>query len=323
MRKIFKTLLSVILIILLLIIAFATYVSVRGIPKYEAKKPNIKINSSPERIIEGKRLASMLCKDCHFNPETGTFSGLNINKVAQVDEFGEINSANITADKEHGIGAWTDGELMWMLRTGINRTGQYTPPYMPKFVNMSDEDLAAVISFLRSDDTWVKPNSAASIPSKPSFLTKFLSTIAFFPNKYPEQPIIAPDSSDMVKLGKYLVTGKYDCYPCHSADFKTMNTDIPEQSAGFMGGGNPVGATPNKKTIYSSNITSDAETGIGNFTLEQFDKALRSGIRPDGTTNRKPMMPYAALTDQEVKAIYTYLKSIPAIKNKVERSLDQ
>lgn len=80
--------------------------------------------------------------------------------------------------------------------------------------------------------------------------------------------------------------------------------------------------TPEGKKIESRNITMDEETGIGSWTEEQFVKAVKTGVVPSGPALRNPMQPYSALTDAEVKAIYAYLKTIPKIKNKVERKFD-
>ena len=86
-------------------------------------------------------------------------------------EFGAAFSKNITHDKDVGIGAWTDGELAFMLRTGINRQGKYTPPWMPKLPRIDDEEIASIIAFLRSDDSLVQadPDPGQGIASPPSW----------------------------------------------------------------------------------------------------------------------------------------------------------
>ncbi len=68
--------------------------------------------------------------------------------------------------------------------------------------------------------------------------------------------------------------------------------------------------------IYSTNITPDADTGIGNWTGGQFLNSLRQGVRPDGE-HLYPVFPYTAftkVTDEDVAALFAYLKSIPAIR---------
>ncbi len=88
-----------------------------------------------------------------------------------------------------------------------------------------------------------------------------------------------------------------------------------------MSGGNPSIKTPEGHSIVSLNITPDKETGIGNWTEEQFVKAVRFGIVDGQDALREPMMPYSQLTDHEAAAIYAYLQTVPAISNKVERTV--
>lgn len=302
--------------IILIVVAFALYISLRGIPHYEAKDPGITVVSDSAKVANGKRLASMLCVDCHYNPATDKFTGRNITDPA-TEQFGTLYSQNITQDKQYGIGNWTDGQLMWLFRTGILRNGRYAPPYMPKLPHMSDYDVESIIAFLRSNDPWVAPTAVPDTQPKVSFLTKFLTTVAFKPLPYPDKPVPPPDTTNAVELGKYIVTGMLDCYPCHSADFKTMNVENPELSKGFMGGGNLVGVNHEGQNMHSANLTPDKETGIGNWTAEEFVKCIRFGQKPDGTQLSYPMVPLPQLTDREAKAIFAYLQQIPPIKNKV------
>ncbi len=71
----------------------------------------------------------------------------------------------------------------------------------------------------------------------------------------------------------------------------------------------------NGNIIFSANLTMDKETGLGNWTEEQFIKAVKTGIRPGKIANRYPMFPYAYLTDEEVSAIWVYLQTVPQINN--------
>jgi mono/diheme cytochrome c family protein len=102
------------------------------------------------------------------------------------------------------------------------------------------------------------------------------------------------DDAAMVEKGRYLATAG-DCIACHTA------TDGPP-FAGGLGILSPIG------TIYSSNITPDRDTGIGGYSLNDFDRAVRYGIAPSGRT-LYPAMPYpsyARLRDEDVLSLYTY-----------------
>ena len=64
----------------------------------------------------------------------------------EIKQFGVIYSKNITKDPEHGIGKWTDGELLYLLRTGIKPDGRFLP-VMAKLQKMSDEDIQSIVAF--------------------------------------------------------------------------------------------------------------------------------------------------------------------------------
>lgn len=297
----------------LLLIVAAT-IQFSGIPKYEVKAPDLRVEADSAMIAEGKRLSFMLCSNCHMS-ENGKMEGkLMLDLPA---EFGKAWAANITRHPEYGAGRYTDGELAYLFRTGIKRDGQYAPPWMPKFPHLSDYDLHSIIAYLRSDAPELEPSDKVQPAGQPSFLAKMLCRVAFKPLPYPTEKIIAPPPTDKVAFGKYLATGKVDCFGCHSPSFETMNIMEPEKTPGYFSGGN---AMPNLEgeLVYTRNLTPDKETGIGNWTEEQFVKAVRFGQRPNGTTTRYPMIPFAAMTEEEAAAIWAYLQTIPPIRHNVD-----
>src|SRR3954468_21452175 len=118
MKKIFKILGILILLVVIVIAGGATFISVRGIPKYEAKVPDIpKVEVTPERVARGETIASMLCRNCHFNEQTGKLTG---RELKEAPAFGKLYSKNITQDAEMGIGKWTDAQIIYFIRTGIH-----------------------------------------------------------------------------------------------------------------------------------------------------------------------------------------------------------
>jgi mono/diheme cytochrome c family protein len=317
MKKVLKVLLIVVAVIIVLVGIGALYISVSGIPTYEVKKIDFTAQADSTQIARGKKLASLLCAHCHMNEETGTLAGQHMNDAP---EFGILYSQNITHDDEFGIGTWTDGEILYLLRTGILRDGRYAPPYMAKLPYMADEDIEAVIAFIRSDDPLVVATHVPDKPCEPSFLTKFLTRVAFKPLPYPEAPIAMPDTTNPVEWGKYLALN-LDCWTCHSPAFEKLNIAEPDKTPGYFSGGNPSLRTREGQSIVSLNITPDVETGIGSWTEEQFIKAVRFGIIDGQEAVRWPMMPYSQLTNHEAAAIYAYLKTVPPVKNKVERTV--
>lgn len=300
--------------------AWAAYVGISGIPRYDPPAiPDLHVAITPERVARGQKLSNMLCSECHEDHTTGKLTGRRMADMPP--EFGVIVSRNITRHPDKGIGRWTDGELAVLLRTGLRRDGQYVPPYMVKLPHISDEDLASLIAYLRSDDPKVAPSDADPPGvTQPSFLTKALTHTLMKPLPYPSSPIGAPPKGDPVALGRYL-TVALDCFACHSADFKSMNVMEPEKTPGYMGGGNTV-TDVRGGSIRTANLTPDDETGIGKWTEADFVRALKSGFRPDGRVLRYPMMPRTSLDDEEAAAIYAYLRTIPKIRNPVPRAFD-
>lgn len=121
--------------------------------------------------------------------------------------------------------------------------------------------------------------------------------------KYPEVDYGRGDTATLIKRGEYLVKVG-DCIACH--------TNTPAGSAAFAGGlpiETPFG------TIYSSNITPDKETGLGNWTEADFIQSMHEGKLPDGR-NLFPVFPYvyfSNVTVDDLRAIWAYLQRIPAV----------
>lgn len=314
MKKPFKIILFSLLGVILVLFILAMVVNFSGIPYYENQAEDLYVEITPERVEEGARMAAILCSGCHGSND-GKMGGAHMQDAA---DFGDIYAPNITQHPEYGsLKDYSDGELVYLLRTGIKADGQYAPVYMPKFPNLSDEDIFSIVAFLRSDHPLVQPSDRETIPVKPNLLTKMLSRTAFKPLPYPEEPIEAPPASDKVAYGRYLAIAKFDCFSCHSADFKTMDLMDPERSEGFFGGGNVL-YDKDMHEILSANLTMDEKTGIGTWTEAEFIKTLRFGMKPDNTPMRYPMIPAPMITDDEASAIWAYLQTIPVIENKVE-----
>lgn len=310
MKRFLKVIGALIGILLILALVFAAYVQLSAFPTYENKAPNITIQPDSIKMAEGEKIVQTLCSACHLSDD-GKLGG---KFMADATVFGKIYSTNITQHPTHGaLSKYTDGELAYLIRTGIKKDGTYAPPWMVKLPMLSDYDMESIITYLRSDAPELQPSDKVNKASELSFLAKMLiKTGAFSPLPYPEGQIESPSPDDRVAYGRYLTISKYDCFACHSAAFESCDFADPEKSAGFLGGGNPI---PNLegKIIYSSNLTMDVETGLGNWTEEQFIRAVKTGIRPNKIANRYPMFPYSRLEDDEVAAIWAYLKTVPVI----------
>lgn len=300
-------------LLVVVVLGFVLFVQVRGIPHYAVPKvPVLAVAGTPAQLELGEKLVQANCADCHLNPKTNALSGHQLLDTPK--GFGALYSANITQDAAHGIGAWTNPELVALVRTGIGRDGRYRL-IMPHFVYMSDSDMSAILAFLHSNHQWVKTNPTPSHEQQPSLLLKVLTNTVMKPTPVVPGPRIAAASTNAVAYGRDLVIGRYACYECHSKDFKSNNALHPEQSAGYLGGGNQL-VDAQGQPIRSRNITGDGETGIGRWSPAQLAAAVKFGQSPHGPL-RYPMPKYSTMTDAETQAIYAYLQSVPKLKNVV------
>jgi mono/diheme cytochrome c family protein len=124
-----------------------------------------------------------------------------------------------------------------------------------------------------------------------------------------EPPAAAAAAVDPVARGEYMVT-VMGCNDCHTPGYLYGAPDMNRMLSGSeIGWPGPWGLA------FAANLTPDAETGLGNWSDDDIVTALRTGQRPDGRV-LAPIMPYsnfATLTDEDVRAIVAYLRSIPPV----------
>lgn len=292
--------------------AGAAWVAYSPLPTFETRSLPIAVPTDSASLAHGRDLAILHCGYCHLGAD-GKLSGRMF--MRPQDAFGEIWSRNLTRHPEKGLGRYTDGELAWLLRTGVKRDGHMAGYFMSSLVT-SDHDLGCIIAFLRSGDPITAPSESDPPQPEYSFLAKALIKLgAFKPLPYDGMPVAEPPASDKIAYGKYLVTGRYECYGCHSKSFETNDPVNPEKSEGYLAGGNPVMDEAFNPTP-SANITPSNHFGIGAWTEEQFARTVRSGMRPDQRVLSPAMPRFATMSDEEVSAVWAYLKTVPASDSK-------
>lgn len=295
--------------LLVLLALFLLSVQLRGIPEHEPPQVDLKVEVTPQRVQQGAKIASMLCNNCHAD-NNRQLTGKKLEDIPTM--FGTFYSANITQDSIAGIGRWTDGQIYAMLRTQIRPDHSYNA-FMPNFPLMADEDIYSIIAYLHSDDPAVQPSRSEGPKSQASLFAKFLTQYVLSPDPLPAHPVPLPDTTNAVERGRYLANAQLGCYHCHSGDLIKVDGMVPENSFGFYQGGSKL-RDIDGNDILSANLTPDMETGIGKYTAEEFIQAVKYGKRRDGTMLRYPMTPHTALTDEEAKAIYAYLRTLPPSK---------
>ena len=272
MKKFFKWAGIVLGVILVLLGSVALYYNFKPRPTFDVAKIDFKAIPNPERLARGEKLAELMCAECHLDPSTGQFTGMRMKDIPEI--FGKTWAQNITQDKAHGIGNWTDGELVHLLKTGIHKDGTLLLPFMLR-PNMGDEDMQSLIAFLRSDHEWVRPNPKPDTATEFTLLGKFI-TAGMKPVALKTEPIAVPDSMNSKLLGKYLTTNLM-CFGCHS-NTMDMNFDDIEKTENFLSGGKEM-SQPNGEPIHVPNISSSKQHGIGSCTEDQFVRAIRDDIR--------------------------------------------
>lgn len=262
-------------------------------------------------VERGRYLVTIAgCIECHtpinletFQPIEGMeFAGGN---AFEVPGLGTILSRNITQDEEYGIGAWTDEEIKTTIQTGVAPDGQHIFPIMPytTFNNMAEEDLDAIVAFLRTVEPINNP-----IPRQ-----QLLPDEAY-PQLQRRTDIVAPDPTDTAERGRYLMRAVTACTDCHTPIDAETGAPIMDM---YLAGGQPYAGPWG--TIYGGNITPDEETGIGTWSDEDIERVVRQGIRPDGRIAvLMPYTLYSQLTDDDMAGIIYFLRNdVQAVHNEV------
>jgi mono/diheme cytochrome c family protein len=285
---------------LCLLAAWAPGVAAQGTP------------ASPAEVARGRYVfgATGGC-GCHTVPK----GQVNAGGRKYDGPFGTVYSSNITPDRQTGIGAWTDEQIITAIRLGRRPNGERLLPVhpFPVFNGMAEEDLRAIVAFLRTTPPVSRPNQPKKI-TVPLFESVFLPAwlAAFAPRETP--PPKAPTSG--AARGEYLVKAVGHCGECHTPRTMTMASDNSRFLAGTAKG--PEGeAMPN--------ITPDPDTGIGKWSVEEIADYLGTGNKPDGDVAGGLMgevidgtfAGYKDLTGADRMAIAQYLKTIPAVRNNI------
>lgn len=286
--------------------------------------PEIQVERTPERIARGKYLFTQLadCDGCHSPRDWNRFAGPVIESTRGAGvEFppelglpGRIVSANLTSDPETGLGNWTDGEILRALREGVSRDGRALFNFMPydHYASMSDEDAYALIAYIRTLPPVRRERPLPDLPFPLNFL------VNDFPKPL-EGPVPAPTKEDKVKYGEYLVNLAL-CKHCHTV----FKDGMPVDGREFAGGQEFRFDT---RLARSANITPDEETGIGRWTEDRFVAKFKGFSEmtaenaPKMTQTNFTIMPWLALSrlpEEELRAIYAYLRTLKPIHNPVD-----
>ena len=266
--------------------------------------------ASPEAFERGKELAFSNCAGCHYDHSVNKFIGTQIHDVPGI--AGKVFSANLTHSKTNGITSkYSDAEIRYLLKTGISHDGRYLA-YMLR-PNMADEDINAIIVYLRSNDPAVSAADTTVGLTHFTLIGKAYMSMNAKPIPY-KANVKMP--ANPVAEGYYLIDN-LGCFHCHSQSLKSLDYLYPDKTKGYLAGGIKFKGE-NGAEIYASNITPDKNTGIGNYTEAEFLKALKEGIAPDRKL-KIPMPKFTLLKNSEIDAIYAYLQTVQPKYNVVKK----
>lgn len=249
-----------------------------------------------------------VCGGCHAadprNPDGPLSGGMEFRDW----RIGTARAANLTSDVETGIGAWSEAEIVRALRNGEHRSGRLLAPVMPYewFNGMSDRDAMAVARYLRS-----LPAVRHEVKESPNFAFKAATALFLGPREGASR--IAPTRASAIEYGRYLSQSVALCADCHTPRYGLQQK--PDYSRLFAGTNKPPKGFPENP----ANITPDSATGIGRWSEADFVRTIRTGVNPAGDTLH-PFMPWHQLrrmADEDLHAVYRYLRTVPPIRNEV------
>jgi mono/diheme cytochrome c family protein len=258
-----------------------------------------------QSIVErGKYLAQAGdCIACHTVPGSKIFSG----NRSMPTPFGTLYAPNITPDRETGIGKWSAGEFYNMMHTGRSPKGYLLYPAMPfaSYTKVTRADSDAIFAYLRS----VPPVRLQSREHELRFPYNNRALLIGWRTLYFKEGEFQPDRAKSVEWnrGAYLVEGLGHCAMCHTP-INALGGSSQEKA--FQGGLIPM------QNWYAPSLTSNREAGLGNWALQDIVDLLQKGVSNRGTVYG-PMAEVTFnslqfMSDEDVRAMAVYLKSLPA-----------
>lgn len=259
-------------------------------------------SSKLDLIKQGEYLSKASdCEVCHTSPGGTTFAG----GLAFKTPFGVIYSSNITPDKTTGIGNWTEQQFSNALKHGIRADGQNLYPAMPytSYSKLTDADIHAMYAYFMSlpGVNHNPPENEMGFPYNQRLALKGWNLINFHYKPFEEDP----GQSAEWNRGKYVATALGHCEECHTPRNLAMGLSDKAYAGAMVDG------------WEAFNISSDKESGIGNWSHDDLMQYLRTGALPGKATTGGGMADVIShslrfLTPEDMSALATYIKSVPA-----------
>ncbi len=241
------------------------------------------------------------CESCHDDQDSKQpFAGGR----AIETPFGKVLAANITPDRDTGIGAWSDAEFVAALRDGATPHGSFLYPAMPYpyYTGLPEADALAIRAYLNT----VKPvhhdvvSNQLPFPFNVREIMTVWNALYFKPGEYVSDTTKSP----VWNRGAYLVLGPGHCGACHTPKNILGGDDTSRPLEGYRLQG-----------WFAPNITGDKVNGVGGWSVDEIASYLKSGHNPatgaTGIMGEEVAFASSHMSDDDLKAIATYLKSLP------------
>ncbi|HWP36011.1 MAG TPA: cytochrome c [Gemmatimonadales bacterium] len=311
-----KILLGLVGLIVVVVVGAAVFVAARQNLTFDPPYPPITATTDSAVVARGRYIVRDVapCAACHGDPARRAA----YNEGADVPLSGgyrwdippgQFYARNLTPDRETGLGNVSDQAIARALREGVGHDGRALLPFM-ELQGLSDDDLQAVVSYLRT-----QPPVRNPVPShRYTLIGKVVKATALAKPVGPAEPPPARSPRGAtVENGRYLAESVALCWACH-----TQRSQMTGALTGPRYGGATDFIEPDDpgRSWSPPNITSDAETGrLARMSEDQFVARFRAGRLIPGSP--MPWQAFARMAEDDLRAIYRYLMTVPPAKNDV------
>jgi mono/diheme cytochrome c family protein len=301
------------------IVAVVVYVARTWDRVYDAPLPQVRISTDPAVLAHGEYLVygPAHCVQCHGSRDSlqklaeGVKVPLSGGLRFPLGPLGALYTKNLTPDPETGIGRYSDAHIARMMRWAVRPDGRATlEPLMP-FGNLSEDDLVAIISYLRAQP----PVKNVAPPNEWTTMGKVIKSFVSVmkPRSAIHPPRTAPPQQVTTERGEYVARYMSNCVGCHTPrDPNTFAATGPDFSGGFEMQPEPLPGVDHTIWFISPNITPAAGGGLMKFPdRETFVARFQKGGRQHAGSPM-PWEAFARMTIEDIGAVYEFLRSLPS-----------
>lgn len=300
---------------LLVTLLVLVVVALAGLVVFVAARQNLTFNDTPYPAVEASSDSAVIARGHYIVRNVAACSGCHGDTTRSAEAMagadvpltggfkwdippGKFYARNITPDPETGLGNVAPQAIARALRSGVGHDGRVLLPFM-EMQGLADDDLVAVVSYLKSE----RPVRNVVPAHQYSLLGKVVKATVFSKPVGPhETPPRAAPRGATVENGRYLTESVAMCWSCHTQRNMMTGAIAGPRFGGAVGFPEPEWSSPN--------ITSHPDSGrLGRLTEDEFVTRFRAGRILPGSP--MPWQGFARLGEDDLRAIYRYLKTVP------------